>query len=144
VPHSAVVRWTCPECQRQFGRAKQSHECAPAMSLDQYFATGPARERPIFEAVMAHLDLVGPVYVEPLSVGVFLKSTRTFAQLRPKSRWIALSLALPRPVQHPRIGPKVQLWAGRYHHVFNLRGPEDLDDRIRGWLTEAYLLDAED
>jgi hypothetical protein len=27
---------------------------------------------------------------------------------------------------------------GRYYHVANLRGPEDLDDRLRGWLTEAY------
>ena len=67
-----------------------------------------------------------------------------FAQLRPKTRWVALSLSLARAVEHPRIGPKVQLWGGRYYHVFNLRGPEDLDDRIRACLTEAYLLDAED
>jgi hypothetical protein len=139
-----VARWTCPDCQRQFGRVRQSHECAPALSIDEYFSTGPERERPIFEAVMAHLDGVGPVHVEPVSVGIFLKSTRTFAQLRPKTRWVALSLSLARTVEHPRIGPKVQLWGGRYYHVFNLRGPEDLDDRIRECLTEAYLLDAED
>jgi hypothetical protein len=28
---------------------------------------------------------------------------------------------------------------GGWYHVANLRGPEDLDDRMRGWLTEAYL-----
>ncbi|MGI8778049.1 MAG: hypothetical protein ACR2LJ_11880 [Acidimicrobiales bacterium] len=28
---------------------------------------------------------------------------------------------------------------GRYHHVANLRSPDDLDDRLRAWLTEAYL-----
>ena len=65
--------WTCPECQRRFARKGQSHECSPAMSLDEYFSTGPDRERPIFEAVMAHLDTVGPVHVEPVSVGIFLK-----------------------------------------------------------------------
>ncbi|HEX6568262.1 MAG TPA: hypothetical protein VF015_03825, partial [Acidimicrobiales bacterium] len=48
--------WTCPECRRRFGRRNQSHECAPAMTLDEYFSTGPERERPIFEAVMAHLE----------------------------------------------------------------------------------------
>src|SRR5215210_5506171 len=86
-----VPRWVCPECRREFGRNKQSHECAPAMSLEEYFSTGPARERPIFDAVMAHLDTVGPVHVEPVSVGIFLKRAQSFAQLRPKDRWVALS-----------------------------------------------------
>lgn len=113
------------------------------MTLDEYFATGPDFERPIFEAVIAHLETVGPVYVEPVSVGIFLKNTRTFAELRPKSRWVALSLSLPRQVAHPRIGPKVQVWGGRYYHVFNLRAPEQVDAPIRDWLTEAYLLDVE-
>ena len=56
---------------------------APALTLDQYFATGPAHERPVFDAVVAHLRAVGPVHVEPVSVGILLKSSRTFAELRP-------------------------------------------------------------
>ena len=43
------------------------------MTLDEYFATGPDFERPVFEAVMAHLENVGPVHVEPVSVGILLK-----------------------------------------------------------------------
>jgi hypothetical protein len=49
------------------------------MSLEEYFSTGPAHERPIFEAVMAHLNTVGPVHVEPVAVGIFLKRAKTFA-----------------------------------------------------------------
>ena len=113
------------------------------MTVDEYFSTGPSRERPIFEAVMAHLDKLGPVHVEPVSVGIFLKTTRTLAELRPMTKWVALSFSLSRVVDHPRMGRKVQRWAGRYYHVFNLRSANDLDDRIRGWLTESYLLDAE-
>jgi hypothetical protein len=109
------------------------------MSLDEYFSTGPARERPIYEAVMGHLDTVGPVHVEPVSVGIFLKRSRSFAQLRPMQRWVALSFSLSHPVQHPRITKKVQISHGRYYHAAHLRGPEDLDDQLRGWLTEAYL-----
>jgi len=47
-----VTRWTCPECGRQFGRTRQGHECAPALTLEEYFSTGPERERRIFEAVL--------------------------------------------------------------------------------------------
>ena len=134
-----MVGWACPRCQRRFRRVGQSHECSPAISVEEYFSTGPAHERPIFEAVMAHLATVGPVHVEPVSVGIFLKRAQTFAQLRPKDRWVALSFSLPRAVRHERIIRKVVEYHGRYHHVANLRSPDDLDDRLRAWLTEAYL-----
>jgi hypothetical protein len=88
---------------------------------------------------MAHFATVGDVHVEPVSVGIFLKRAQTFAQLRPKDRWVALSFALPRKVQHERITRRVIEYHGRYHHVANVRGPEDLDARLLGWLTEAYL-----
>jgi Domain of unknown function (DUF5655) len=109
------------------------------MSLEEYFSSGPERERPIFEAVMRHLDTIGPVHVEPVSVGIFLKRHRSFAELRPMQRWVALSFSLSRPVHHERITRKVLAYHGRYYHVVNLREPDDLDHEIRGWLTEAYL-----
>jgi hypothetical protein len=109
------------------------------MSLEEYFSTGPDHERPIFEAVMEHLGTLGPVHVEPLSVGIFLKRAQTFAQLRPMNRWVALSFSLPRAVQHRTITRKVIPYSGRYWHVANLRAPDDLDDDLRRWLTEAYL-----
>ncbi|MFN2505997.1 MAG: DUF5655 domain-containing protein [Acidimicrobiales bacterium] len=134
-----MAGWSCPKCRRLFRRSGQSHECSPAMGLEEYFSTGPRHERPIFEAVMNHLDSVGPVHVEPVSVGIFLKRAQTFAQLRPKDHWVALSFSLPRCVQHERIIRKVVVDHGRYHHVANVRNPGDLDDRLRGWLMEAYL-----
>lgn len=109
------------------------------MSLDDYFSTGPAHERPIFDAVMAHLDTVGPVHVEPVSVGIFLKKAQTFAELRPRDRWVALSFSLRQQVQHPTIVRKVQRWSGRYYHAANLSTPDDFDDRLRDWLTESYF-----
>ncbi len=109
------------------------------MSLEEYFSTGPEHERPIFEAVMSHLRTLGPVHVEPVSVGIFLKRAQSFAQLRPKDRWVALSFSLPYRVEHERIVRKVVHYHGRYHHVANLRSAEDLDDRLRAWLTEVYL-----
>lgn len=109
------------------------------MTIEAYFSTGPPHERPVFEAVMQHLDTVGPVHVEPVSVGIFLKRSRTFAELRPLQHWVALSFSLTRTVQHRTIVRKVVSYRNRYFHVANLAGPDDVDDRIRAWLTEAYL-----
>ena len=130
--------WTCPECGRQFRRTRQSHECAPAMTLDEYFATGPPHERPVFEAVMAHLATLGPVHVEPVSVGIFIKRDGSFMELRPMERWVATSFSLRRRAQHRTIVRKVMQYHGRYYHVANVTGPEDLDEALLDLITEAW------
>jgi hypothetical protein len=130
--------WTCPECGRQFRRTRQSHECAPAMTLDEYFATGPPHERPVFEAVMAHLATLGPVHVEPVSVGIFIKRDGSFMELRPMERWVAMSFSLRRRAQHRTIVRKVMQYHGRYYHVANVTGPEDLDEALLDLIIEAW------
>lgn len=130
--------WICPTCGRLFGRAGQSHDCAPGMSVDEYFSTGPAHELPVFDAVMDHLAGVGPVHADVVSVGIFLKNPTKFAELRPMQRWVAVSFALPRPARHRTIRRKVIAYGDRYWHVANVVGPDDLDDQLRDLLTEAY------
>lgn len=109
------------------------------MTLEEYLSTGPPHERAVAEAVIAHVEGLGDVHVEPVSVGIFFKGTRTFAQLRPLDRWCALSFSLRRVERHPAIVRKVIAYGARYHHVANLRRPEDYDERLRDWVTEAYL-----
>ena len=108
------------------------------MSLEAYFSTGPARERPIFEAVLAHLERLGPIHVEPVSVGIFLKSNGGFVELRPMTRWVALSFPMARRIDHPRIARKPVRNGSRWHHVVNLTEADDVDDQLRDWLTESY------
>jgi hypothetical protein len=136
----APVSWTCPDCGRRFGRRNQSHECEPAMSIDEYFATGlgPPHERDIFEAVLDHLGSLGPIHVEPVAVGIFLKCEQSFVELRPKQRWVALSFPFSRVIDHTRIARTMRS-GGTTYHVVNLRTPADLDDTVRAWLSEAYL-----
>ncbi|MCA1734941.1 MAG: DUF5655 domain-containing protein [Actinobacteria bacterium] len=100
------MAWICPSCSRSFRRSRQSHECAPALELEEYFSTGPEWERPIFEAVLAHLESLGPMRVEPVSVGIFIKSNGSFVELRPMAKWVALSFPLSRRLSHSRISRK--------------------------------------
>lgn len=132
--------WTCPECKRQFGKRNQGHACQPGLTVEEYFSTGPEWERPIFEAVRGHLESVGPIHVEPVQVGIFFKTSRTIIELRPKTRWVACSFSLDRKLASDRIARKVIAWSGRYHHVVNLRLPAEVDDELKGWLTECYEL----
>lgn len=130
--------WDCPDCGRRFARKGQGHECSPAMTLEEYFSTGPPHERPVCEAVLAHLEGVGPVHVEPVSVGIFLKRAQTFAELRPMAKWVAVSFALPHRATHPRITRKPIEYGRRWWHVANVRDPDDLDGALFDLLDEAY------
>ncbi len=132
--------WVCPECSRQFARSRQGHECAPAMTIEEYFATGPPFERPIFDAVMAGLEDVGPIHVEPVSVGIFLKKATSFAQLRPKTKWVAVGFSLHRTVTSARIARKVIPHGRGRWHVVNVRSAGDVDEELLEWLREAYLI----
>ena len=91
------------------------------MSVEEYFSTGPPHERPIFEAVLAFLETLGPIFVEPVSVGIFLKTDRSFVELRPRNRWVNCGFALD----------------GTYQRI-RLHGPEDLDAEARATLALAY------
>jgi hypothetical protein len=52
---------------------------------------------------------------------------------------VALSFILSRVVDHPKIARRIRESAGRTYHVVNVRAPTDVDDDVRGWLSESYL-----
>ena len=139
-----MVTWTCPDCQRQFGRRRQSHDCAPAMTEAEYFATGDPLERAVYDAVQAILEPFSPLIIEFVSVGIFFKRGNTFAELRPrrdrKGRLrLELSMLFSRPVKHPRFSRTWQGPSGRSAGFLPIYDAREVDDEVRDWLAESYL-----
>jgi Domain of unknown function (DUF5655) len=133
-----VSGWICPKCDRRFARTGQGHECAPAVTLEDYFSTGPVFERPIFDAVYAYVSTLGELYVEPVSVGVFIKKSGSWLELRPMTKWVALSFPLARALDHAKIARKPMDLGSRVIHVVNLKTPTDVDRNVCEWLAESY------
>lgn len=133
-----IAGWVCDECGRLFGKDGQRHDCAPGLSLEEYFETGPAHERPVFDEVMRRLEAVGPVHLDIVAVGIFLKNPAKFAELRPMRKWVAVSFSLRRVAQHPAITRKVVDYGARYWHSANIATPDDVDDALIALIAEAY------
>lgn len=108
------------------------------MSLEQYFATGRPFERPIYEAVAEHIESLPTLQIEFVSVGIFFKRERTFAELRPMRDRVRLSVVLSRRLRDPRF-VRADEGPGRAAYFIDLRTPEDVDETVREWLTEAYF-----
>ena len=136
-----TTRWECPDCHRTFGRAHQGHTCSPAMTVADYLATAPDHERPVAEALLAHAASLEHAVVEPVSVGLILKRRSTFVMARTMTRWVSVSIKLPRVVTDPPPDRKVQQHAGAHHHVWNVRTADDLT-ALLPLVDEAYEADS--
>jgi hypothetical protein len=108
------------------------------MTLEEYFATGPPFERPVFDAVHRFLSTLGEVHVEPVSVGIFIKKKGSFVELRPKTKWVAMSFPLDRTVDRPPISRRPVPAGSRVYHYVNLRSPADLTTEVRDLLAESF------
>jgi hypothetical protein len=121
-----------------FGRTEQRHDCAPGLSIDEYFESGPSHERPVYDALIAHLETIGPVHADVVSVGIFFKNPKKFAELRPMQRWVAVSFMLRRRAHHRTITKKVVDDGRRFWHTANVASPDDLDADLLALITESY------
>ena len=132
-----MARWTCPRCDREFGRANQSHTCIPGNSVDATFRARP-EQHPIYDAILRHLETLGPVHIDPVQIGVFLKSDRKLAELRPKQKWLSAYLYLAHRIDGPRVARIYESGATRFVNEIKLRTVEDVDDQFKTWLEEAF------
>ncbi len=111
----------------------------PGGTVDAAFAGRPPGQRAVYDAILAHLQGLGPVHEDAVTVGVFLKRDRKLAEVRPRSRDVSLALYLPRPVRDPRIAKVLGPGGPRVVHFLFIRAPEEVDEQVRAWLTEAFL-----
>ena len=133
-----VTRWTCPRCEREFGKANQAHTCLPGITVDECFSGRPPWQRAIFAAIADHLETLGPVHYDAVHVGVFLKHVQKFAEVRPKVRSVSLELVLPRTVDSPRVAKHITIASERIVHIVKLTDEAQVDRELRAWLSESY------
>ncbi len=133
-----MARWTCPRCDRQFGRSQQSHVCVPGNTVAATFGGRPPVYRELYDAMITHLKGLGRVHEDAVRVGVFLVRDRKLAEIRPKARSLNACIYLPRALEHSRVATKVPIAAGRTVNVVKLTKLEDVDEQLLEWLTEAF------
>jgi hypothetical protein len=133
-----MARWICPQCDREFARAHQSHTCVPGGSVEDSFAGRPDYQAQAYSRIMAHLASLGPVHTDSVKVGVFLKSDRKFAEIRPMARALSVYLLMSRPIDDARVSRTERVASDRFASFIRITDPDQVDDVLCGWLTEAY------
>ena len=113
-------------------------------ALVDFFAGFPD-SRPIFDAVRAALDSLGPVEMRVTRSQIAFRRRVAFAWVWVPDRYLhgghaplVLSVALRRRDGSPRWKETVEPAPGRFMHHLELFALDDIDDDIRGWLAEAW------
>jgi hypothetical protein len=114
-------------------------------TVEGLFATRPAAFV-LFQAVRQLLESLGLVTVEVTKTQVSFGTARKFAWVWLPQLWIkaqpdsiiTLAFALDRHVVHERIRQAVEPYPGRWMHHVVIWQESDLDEDVKGWLSEAY------
>jgi Domain of unknown function (DUF5655) len=110
----------------------------PGGTVDETFAGRPSYQRAAFDAIMAHVESLGPVHVDAVGVGVFLKSDRKFVEIRPMARALSVEILGPVAVTHRLLARSQRVAADRIWSSIRLQSVDDVDDELCAALTVAY------
>ena len=133
------MAWTCPDCKRSFGAKGRNHMCAPGLTLAEYFADARPEAEPIFHRINDRFEtLDGDLIVDPLAKKILFKNGPTVCILESMTKWVAIGFTLRRRLTSNRLSRKVVDYQGKYYHVLNLTDPDQVDDELLDWLTDAF------
>ncbi len=136
---SRPMAWTCPRCDRPFA-TRRAHVCEPGLPIEYWLAERPDGQREAAAAIIELARKIAGVRVEAVTVGVFIKQQRSIVELRPKTKWLQLSVIATRPLpEHARarVSRVVQWGTGTTAYFVRLTAAAEVDGAMRAWLRAA-------
>ena len=122
--------WRCPKCRRRFANRNQSHACG-RYDLEHHFSHKSPQIRALFDDVVAAIRSIGPVRILPEKTRIAFQMRMSFAQIRPKAKWLDGHVVLARRFEHPRFR-QIQTISPRNHvHSFRITSPGDIDEDFK-------------
>ena len=133
------MAWTCPRCDRPFA-TRRAHVCAPGLPVEYWLAERPDGQREAAAAIIELARGIAGVTVEAVRVGVLIKRQRSIVELRPKAKWLQLSVIARRPLpqsSRARVSRVVQWGKDMTAYFVRLTAGAEVDRAMRAWLRDA-------
>lgn len=131
--------WKCPNCGRSFAKRHRWHSCL-AKSIDDHFRGKDPQLRRTCDFLVKRLRELGPLRMDAVKSSINLASKYHFGGLSVRKDYLRLGFLSDEVIGDARILRAERLGRKRVGHVVMLRSPEDVDDRLMGWLKKAYAL----
>jgi hypothetical protein len=133
------MAWTCPRCERPFA-TRRAHVCEPGLPVEYWLAERPDGQREAAAAIVELARAIAGVTVEAVRIGVLIKRQRSIVELRPKTKWLQLSVIADRPLAasaRARVSRVVEWGTDTTAYFVRLTSAADIDRAMRAWLRRA-------
>ena len=97
----------------------------------------------LFDKVRRVVESVGPVRVLPEKSRIAFQVRMSFAQITVRRNWLDGHVVLARRLNEERFRDIQTISARNHVHTFRIQDGEDIDDRFRSWIEEAYQVGAQ-
>ena len=113
---------------------------ANSYSVNDHFVNKDPSVRALYDELMKMLNKVGSVKEDPKKTSIHINRNSALLGVETRKDCLLLNIKSARKVNSPRIEKTEQISAKRFHFRVRISSPNDLDDELKGWLREAYLL----
>jgi len=132
--------WRCPECRREFAKAKQWHSCA-VKGLDEHFRGRDPHLREVFDALVSRLRRLGPVKIDPVKTSINLTARHHIGAVTVRGTYLRVGFYGAKRIMDPRIVHFERL-GDKFGHSVVLETVDDIDEQLMAWLAAAYAMRA--
>jgi hypothetical protein len=111
-----------------------------AYSVKDHFVNKDPSVRALYDQLLSILQAFGPVTEDPKKTSIHLTRKSALAGVETRKDGLLLNIKSDHQIQSPRIEKAEKISAKRFHHKVRVASPKDLDEELKSWLKEAYLL----
>jgi len=115
-------------------------------SVNDHFTNKAPSVRALYDQLLSILHTFGPVIEDPKNIedpkktSIHLNRKSALAGVETRKDGLLLNIKSDHQIMSPRIEKAEQISAKRFHHKVRISSPKDLDEELKAWLKEAYLL----
>ena len=110
------------------------------MTETDFFEPYPASIQKLYSRFASSLKKIGPFTVEIKKTSLHLVNAKGFAGVHPKQSYLGINLVLARKGTTPKADTVEQVSANRFHHLFKLSAPDQINADFLVLVQEAYRL----
>ena len=113
---------------------------AETYSVSDHFINKDPAVRALYDQLVAVLRTFGPVEEDPKKTSIHLNRKSALAGVETRKDCLLLNIKSNHLIKSPRIEKAEQVSVKRFHHKVRISSPKDLDEELKTWLAEAYML----
>jgi hypothetical protein len=109
-------------------------------SVSNHFINKDPSVRALYDQLLSILRTFGPVVEDPKKTSIHLNHRSALAGVETRKDGLLLNIKSDHPIKSPRVEKTEQISAKRFHHKVRISSAADLNEELKAWLKEAYLL----